>query len=171
LSNPLDASTCRPQFGLVVSAAFAMIDAFHSLGSAAAAVEKVWAMHIINQQDLPPPKGPFSYAVETRGLVFVSGHAATDLESGDFVLGDIRHETALTLRNIARMLERAGSGLKHVVKCSVFLRDIAEFSEMNEVYRVFFPNEDTRPARTTVQAVLGSGIRIEIDVIAEVPRA
>lgn len=126
-------------------------------------------MHIIHGQDLPVPKGPFSYAVVARGLVFVSGHAATDLNSGEFVIGDIRQETELTLRNIARILERAGSGLQHVVKCSVFLRDIGDFNGMNEVYRRYFPNEGARPARTTVQAVLGANISVEIDAIAEVP--
>ena len=124
-------------------------------------------MEIIRSADFPAPKGPFSYAVSAKGLVFVSGHAATDPQSGEFVLGDIRHETDLTLRNIARTLERAGSGLQHVVKCTVFLRDIADFAEMNEVYRQFFPSEAARPARTTVQAVLGGNIRIEIEAIAE----
>lgn len=128
-------------------------------------------MHIIHGQGLPVPKGPFSYGVVAKGLVFVSGQAATDLQSGEFVLGDIRHETELTLRNIDRILARAGSGLQHVVKCSVFLRDIADFQEMNEVYRRFFPNEDARPARTTVQTMLGSNIKVEIDAIAEVPGA
>ncbi|MEX2661672.1 MAG: Rid family hydrolase [Vicinamibacterales bacterium] len=128
-------------------------------------------MNIIHRHDLPAPKGPFSYAVTARGLVFVSGHAAIDPASGDFVLGDIRHETELTLRNITRTLECAGAGLQHVVKCSVFLRDIADLAEMNEVYGRFFPDEAARPARTTVQAVLGSNIRIEIEAIAEVPGA
>lgn len=131
--------------------------------------ERVFAVHIIPAQDFPPPKGPFSYAVEARGLIFVSGHAATHPVSGDFVPGDILQETELTLRNIARILEQARSGLQHVVKCSVFLRDIGEFSDMNDVYSRFFPDEASRPARTTIQAVLGSGIRIEIDAIAEVP--
>ncbi|MBA3885150.1 MAG: RidA family protein [Acidobacteria bacterium] len=138
---------------------------------AAVANERAVAVHIIPAQGFPPPKGPFSYAVEARGLIFVSGHAATHPRSGDFVPGDIRQETELTLRNIARILEQARSGLQHVVKCSVFLRDIEEFSDMNDVYSRFFPDEATRPARTTIQAVLGSGIRIEIDAIAEVSGA
>jgi 2-iminobutanoate/2-iminopropanoate deaminase len=59
--------------------------------------------------------------------------------------------------------------LAHVVKCSVFLKSIDDFQAMNEVYRRFFPDENALPARTTIQAVLGSGIRVEIDAIAELP--
>jgi 2-iminobutanoate/2-iminopropanoate deaminase len=125
----------------------------------------------IHNPGSPPPKGPFSYAVSARGLLFVSGHAAVDPDTGEFSYGDIRHETALTLRNIARTLEAARSGLAHVLKCSVFLRDINEFSAMNEVYREFFPDPASWPARTTVQAVLGSDIKIEIDAVAVVPSA
>jgi 2-iminobutanoate/2-iminopropanoate deaminase len=123
----------------------------------------------IRNQSGPPPKGPFSYAVASRGLVFVSGHAATDPQTGEFVLGSIQDETDLTLRNIDRALKHLGSGLAHVVKCSVFLKSIDDFQAMNEVYRRFFPDENALPARTTIQAVLGSGIRVEIDAIAELP--
>lgn len=147
-----------------------MMEKFSGIvGDTSVARKRGSQMHVIRNPDFPAPKGPFSYAVVSRGLVFVSGHAAIDSKSGDFVLGDIRHETELTLRNIARTLEAAGSGLQHVVKCSIFLRDIGDFAEMNDVYRQFFSNEAARPARTTVQAVLGSGIRIEIDAIAEMP--
>lgn len=128
-------------------------------------------MKTIHNPDSPPPKGPFSYAVAAQGLVFVSGHAAVDPASGEFVLGDIRKETALTLTNIARTLEAAHSGLQHVLKIAVFLKDIDDFAAMNEVYREFFPDPGNWPARTTIQAVLGSDIRVEIDAVAVVAPA
>lgn len=126
-------------------------------------------METVESKNFPPPKGPFSYGVISNGFVFVSGQAATDLVTGEFILGDIRHETELTLLNIKRILEAAGTDLDHVVKCSVFLRDINDFDGMNEVYQTFF-KKSRRPARTTVQAVLGSNIKVEIDAIAELPK-
>src|SRR3954452_1802259 len=125
-------------------------------------------MKAVESKDFPEPKGPFSYGMISNGLVFVSGQAATDLETGEFKLGDIRRETELTLLNIKRVLETAGTDLEHAVKCSVFLSDINDFAAMNEVYKTFFVN-GPRPARTTVQAVLGSGIKVEIDAVAEMP--
>src|SRR6266545_541551 len=78
-------------------------------------------------------------------------------------------QAELTLLNIKRVLEAAGTDLDHIVKCSVYLKDINDFAAMNEVYERFFPHESKRPARVTVQAVLGSNIKIEIDAIAELP--
>ena len=127
-------------------------------------------MKAVDCSDFPKPKGPFSYGVISGGLVFVSGMAAIDPATGEFQLGDIRHETELTLLNIKRVLHAAGTDLDHIVKCSVFLKDINDFSALNEVYEKFFPHESQRPARVTVQAVLGSNIKIEIDAIAELPQ-
>lgn len=117
----------------------------------------------------PKPKGPFSYGVISQGFVFVSGLASIDPATGEFQLGDIRHEAELTLLNIKRVLEAAGTDLDHIVKCSVYLKDINDFAALNEVYEKFFPHESKRPARVTVQAVLGSDIKVEIDAIAELP--
>lgn len=127
-------------------------------------------MEPVDSKNFPAPKGPFSYAVISNGFVFVSGQAATDLETGEFKLGDIRHETELTLLNIKRVLEAAGTNLDHVVKCSVYLKEINDFAAMNDVYQSFFKKAQCPPARTTVQAVMGSGIKIEIDAIAELPQ-
>jgi 2-iminobutanoate/2-iminopropanoate deaminase len=126
-------------------------------------------MKPVNSSDFPKPKGPFSYGVISSGFVFVSGLASIDPATGEFQLGDIRHETELTLLNIKRVLEAAGTGLDRIVKCSVYLKDINDFAALNEVYEKFFPNESQRPARVTVQAVLGSNIKVEIDAIAELP--
>jgi len=81
-------------------------------------------------------------------------------------LGDIRSETRLELTNISNILKTANSSPENVVKVSVFLADLNDFDAMNEVYREFF--KDNYPARTTVQAVLRTGRKIEIDCIARV---
>ena len=81
-------------------------------------------------------------------------------------LGDIQSETRLELTNISNILKAANSSLENVVKVSVFLVDLKDFDAMNEVYREFF--KDNFPARTTVQAVLRTGRKIEIDCIARV---
>jgi 2-iminobutanoate/2-iminopropanoate deaminase len=126
-------------------------------------------MKPVNCVGFTKPKGPFSYAVISQGLVFVSGLACIDLTTGEFRLGDIRQEAELTLLNIRRVLEAAGTDLAHVVKCSVYLRDINDFAALNEVYEKFFPENTRRPARVTVQVMLGSDIRVEMDAVAELP--
>lgn len=126
-------------------------------------------MKTVDSSGFAKPKGPFSYATISHGFVFVSGLASLDLSTGQFEYGDIKLETENTLLNIQRVLKIAGTDLNHIVKCSVFLKDINDFSEMNQIYERFFPVESQRPARVTVQAVLGSKIKIEIDAIAELP--
>jgi 2-iminobutanoate/2-iminopropanoate deaminase len=101
-------------------------------------------------------------------LVFVSGQGARDPVTGTMP-ADIEAQTEQCLRNVESILEAAGTGLQHVLRCGVFLIDMNEFSRMNAVYgRVF---GDHRPARTTVQAAAlpGEGLRVEIDCIAYVP--
>jgi 2-iminobutanoate/2-iminopropanoate deaminase len=101
-------------------------------------------------------------------LVFVSGQGGVDPKSGALA-PDIEAQTEQCLRNVQTILEAAGSGLPHVLRCGVFLIDMREFAKMNGVYaRVF---GDHRPARTTVQVagLPGEGLRIEIDAIAYMP--
>jgi 2-iminobutanoate/2-iminopropanoate deaminase len=102
-------------------------------------------------------------------LVFVSGQGAVDPVTGQVADGDIEAQTEQCLRNVQAILEAAGSGLQHVLRCGVFMTDIAEFPRMNAVYaRVF---GEHRPARTTVE-VAGlplEGLRVEIDAIGYVP--
>ncbi len=112
----------------------------------------------------PAPKAPYSQAVKAAGLVFVSGQGPIDPVTGAFQLGPIRDQVRLTLSNIKAIVEAAGSSMDRVVKCTVYLVDIADFAAMNEVYMTFFTG--VRPARTTVEAMLGSGISVEIDAIA-----
>lgn len=120
---------------------------------------------VVTSSELPPPKGPYSPAIRANGFVFVSGQGPIDPNSGEVVRGDIRAQTRLVLDNVCAILAAAGSAPEKVVKTTVYLSDIADFSAMNEVYAEFFLSEP--PARTTIQAAnLPLGIDVEIDVIA-----
>ncbi len=119
--------------------------------------------------DTPKPRGPYSPAVRAGDFIYVSGQGPIDPATNQFSLGDVKHETRLVLNNIKRILEAAGAAPSDVVKCSVFLKDVAEFSDMNEVYAEFFG--DTKPARTTVQAVMPNpAMKVEIDCVAYKPK-
>jgi 2-iminobutanoate/2-iminopropanoate deaminase len=125
--------------------------------------------HPVRAADLPAPVGPYSPGVQWERLVFVSGQGATDPRTGQLAGADVATQTAQCLANVESILKAAGSGLPHVLRCGVFLADMAEFPQMNEIYaRVFGEN---RPARTTIQAAAlpGKGLRVEIDAIAYVP--
>lgn len=116
----------------------------------------------------PKPAGPYSHAVRAGDFIYVSGQGATNTATGEMELGDIRHETRLVISNIQKILEGAGASLADVVKCSVFLQDVGEFSAMNEVYTEFFGA--AKPARTTVQAVMPNpAMHVEIDCVAYKP--
>jgi 2-iminobutanoate/2-iminopropanoate deaminase len=118
---------------------------------------------------LPKPAGPYSPGVAWNRLVFVSGQGAVDPSTGALVGADIESQTEQCLRNVKDILEAAGSGLSHVLRCGVFLTDMHEFPRMNAVYaRVF---GDHRPARTTVEvsALPLEGLKVEIDAVAYVP--
>ena len=120
---------------------------------------------IIQTDRAPHAIGPYSQAVKTNGLVFASGQIPTDPETGQFVAGGIAEQTEQVLKNLAAVLEAAGSGLNRVVKTTVFLLDMNEFGAMNEVYGKFFQNEP--PARATVEAArLPRDARVEIEAIA-----
>jgi len=112
--------------------------------------------------------GSYSAAVECDGWLFVSGHAAQNLATGEVTHGTIEEETRLTLSHIGKVLTQAGCGFDDVVKCACHLADINDFERFDQTYREFFTG--TKPARTTVQSVLGDGIKVEIDAIARVPR-
>jgi 2-iminobutanoate/2-iminopropanoate deaminase len=103
--------------------------------------------------------------VRAGGFIFASGQIPFDPTTGEFVAGGIAEQTEQVLRNITAVLEAAGVGLDNVVKTTVFLADMADFTAMNEAYGRFFGNAP--PARSTVQAAgLPRGARIEIDAIA-----
>ena len=111
--------------------------------------------------------GAYSDGVIAGGFVFVSGQASVDFKTSKFVLGTIEEETQRTLDNIKAILSAAGASLDDVVKCTVHLKDIAEFDRFNAVYGTYFTG--VRPSRTTVQSVMAEGIRVEIDCIAKLP--
>jgi 2-iminobutanoate/2-iminopropanoate deaminase len=115
----------------------------------------------------PKPIGPYSQAVRTNGFLFVSGQIAIDPQTGELVGAGIAAQTERVLENVKGILEAAGSNLHHVVKTTVFLKDINEFAAMNEVYARFFSSAP--PARTTVQvARLPKDAAVEIEVIASI---
>jgi 2-iminobutanoate/2-iminopropanoate deaminase len=119
----------------------------------------------VSSERLPKPVGPYSPGMILDRLVFVSGQGATDQATGTLIGADVAAQTEQCLKNIAAILEAAGSSLQHVLRCGVFLIDISEFQEMNGVYQRVFGNH--RPARTTIQAAAlpGDGLRVEIDAV------
>lgn len=123
----------------------------------------------VTSSALPAPVGPYSPGVAWDRLVFVSGQGATDPATGQMAGDDIETQTEQCLKNVQTILEAAGSSLQHVLRCGVFLTDMAEFPRMNAVYGRMFGEH--RPARTTIQAAAlpAVGLRVEIDAIAYIP--
>jgi 2-iminobutanoate/2-iminopropanoate deaminase len=115
----------------------------------------------------PKPIGPYSQAVRANGFLYVSGQVALDPKTGEMTGADIRQQTERALENVKGILEAAGSNLHHVVKTTVFLKDMNEFAAMNEVYGKYFTSAP--PARSTVQVSrLPKDALVEIEVIAAV---
>jgi|SRR6202521_1028893 2-iminobutanoate/2-iminopropanoate deaminase len=113
----------------------------------------------------PKPIGPYSQAVKASGFIYLSGQVALDPKTGDLIGSDIRQQTERTLENVKGILEAAGTNLHHVVKTTVFLKDMSDFAAMNEVYARYFTAAP--PARSTVQvARLPKDALLEIEVIA-----
>ena len=122
----------------------------------------------VRAANLPVPVGPYSPGMAYQQLIFVSGQAGVDPTTGTLA-ADIESQTEQCLKNVQAILEAAGSGLPHVLRCGVFLIDMGEFKKMNGVYARLFG--DHRPARTTVQVagLPGDGLRVEIDAVAYLP--
>jgi len=122
-------------------------------------------MKTIHTDQAPQAIGPYSQAVVAGEFVFTAGQIALDPATGEIAAADVAGQTERVLRNLAAVLEAAGSGLAHVVKTTVFLADMADFAAMNEVYARHFGTH--KPARSTVQAAgLPKNVRVEIDVVA-----
>ena len=120
---------------------------------------------IVATDAAPPAIGPYSQAVVVDGMVYTAGQIALDPKTGEVVGRTTAEQTERVLKNLAAVLEAAGSGLSMVVKTTVYLADMADFPAMNEVYAKQFGTH--KPARSTVQAAgLPKGVRIEIDAIA-----
>jgi len=113
----------------------------------------------------PKPIGPYSQAVRANGFLFISGQVALDPKTGEMTEADIRKQTERVLENVRGIVEAAGSKMTHVVKTTVFLKDMNDFGTMNEVYSGYFTT--TPPARSTVQVSrLPKDALVEIEVIA-----
>jgi 2-iminobutanoate/2-iminopropanoate deaminase len=119
----------------------------------------------VQTDNAPKAIGPYSQAIKANGFVFASGQIGLDPSTMQIVEGGIREQTERVLNNLRAVLESAGTSLDRVVKTTVFLADLGDFTEMNEVYGRFFG--EPPPARSTVEVSrLPRDVRVEIDVIA-----
>ena len=122
---------------------------------------------VVKHPDKTVSTGAYSAGLCCDGWLFVSGHGSQDLKTGEVISGSTGEETTRTLESINKVLKEAGCGLEDVVKCTCYLLRIEDFDEFNAAYKKFFPS--AAPARTTVQAVLWGGLKVEIDAIARIP--
>ncbi len=120
---------------------------------------------IIKTSDAPQAIGPYSQAVETGGFVFVSGQIPLDPKTGNVVQGDIREQTRRVMENAKSILAAAGCNMNNVVKTTIYLKNMADFAAVNEVYGGYFPADP--PARATVEVSrLPKDVAVEMDFIA-----
>ena len=120
---------------------------------------------IISTENAPGAIGPYSQAIKANGMVFCSGQIPIDPVTGEFVSDVVAEQTEQVLKNLSEVLSAAGASLNDVVKTTVFLADMNDFAEMNEVYGRFF--SENKPARATVQAArLPRDAKVEIECIA-----
>lgn len=120
---------------------------------------------VINTANAPAPIGPYSQAIATGGLLFVSGQIPMNPATGEIISSDIKAETKQVMENIGAILAEAGVSFADVVKTSIFLTDMQNFVQVNEVYGTYFT--DQFPARETVQvSALPKNVNVEISVIA-----
>ncbi len=125
---------------------------------------------IICSENAPKAIGPYSQAVRINGMLFMSGQIPLDPGTMQLVEGTIQMQTERVLENLKAVLAAAGLSLENVVKTSVFLKNLSEFPQMNEVYARYFPINP--PARSTVEvAKLPRDVQVEIDAIAVYPSA
>jgi len=125
------------------------------------------ALGIVTAEGAPKAIGPYSQAVVVDGMVYTAGQIALDPKTGAIVGKATAEQAEQVLKNLAAILKAAGSGLDQVVKTTVYLVDMADFSAMNEVYAKYFPAH--KPARTTIQAAgLPKAVRVEMDAVARV---
>jgi 2-iminobutanoate/2-iminopropanoate deaminase len=124
-------------------------------------------LDVVATAGAPKAIGPYSQGIVVGGFVFTAGQVALDPATGELVVGGIADQTTRALDNLRAVLTAAGSSPAQVVKTTVFLADMGDFAQMNEVYGRFFGNH--RPARSTVAvAGLPRGALVEIEVIAVV---
>lgn len=121
---------------------------------------------IINTENAPAPIGPYNQAILSNGTLYISGQIPLNPKNGELVSGDIKLETKQSMENLKAILTEAEMTFEHVVKSSIFLSDMNQFTEVNEVYASYF-NAETAPARETVEvANLPKFVNVEISMIA-----
>ncbi len=122
---------------------------------------------IVNTRKAPNAIGPYSQAIKINNMVFLSGQIAIDPNTQQFIDGDIETQTKRVLDNLKSVIEASGSSLESVVKTTIYLTDINDFSKVNEIYATYFSSG--KPARSTIcVAALPKNAKVEIDAIAEV---
>ena len=120
---------------------------------------------VIATAQAPQAIGPYSQAIRAQGLIFTSGQVAIDPATQQVISGDVSAQTDRVLKNLAGILKASGSTMERVLRCTVFLKNMGDFSAMNEVYGRYF--KQAPPARSTVEvARLPKDVLVEIDVIA-----
>ena len=123
---------------------------------------------IISTENAPTPIGPYNQAVMLGNILYTSGQIAIDPNSGNLVTDSIEAETTLVMQNLKAILEAANMSFENVIKSSIFVSDMNDFSKINAVYGQYF-NPETAPARETVEAAnLPKFVNVEISVIAAV---
>jgi len=127
----------------------------------------VWtvAHKVVQTGDAPEAIGPYSQAIRVGNFLFTSGQIAIDPGSGQLIIGGIKEQTTRVLENLKAVLEAGSSSLANVIKTTVYLSDMNDFAQMNEIYAQFFG--EGKPARSTVEvARLPKDVKVEIDAIA-----
>jgi 2-iminobutanoate/2-iminopropanoate deaminase len=122
---------------------------------------------IIETKNAPAPIGPYSQGLRANGFLFISGQIPARPDTGDVVEGGIEEQTRQVMKNLSAVLKAAGAGPGNVVKTTVFLTNLDDFSRFNKVYGEYFA--EIKPARSTVQvAGLPKGVLLEVEAIAAV---
>ncbi len=119
---------------------------------------------VIKTDKAPKPIGPYSQGILVGKLLFISGQIPVVPETGELIKGDIERETEQILKNIKAIVEETGGGMDNIVKTTIYITDVGNFSKVNETYGKFFQKEP--PARATVVSNLPKGVDIEIEAIA-----
>ena len=120
---------------------------------------------IINTNNAPAPIGPYNQAIEYGNMLFISGQIPIDPKTGNLVEGDIKAETTQVMENLKAILTEAGLDFSNILKTTIFLMDMGQFPQVNEVYGKYFTTD--APARETVQVSgLPKGVKVEISMVA-----
>ena len=121
---------------------------------------------IIRTNHAPAPVGPYSQAVEAGGFLFCSGQIAIDPKTNVVNTGPIHEQAKMVMENIKAVFTEAGLGFNNVVKTTIFLTNMNDFAQVNEIYATYFPEQP--PARSTIAvAGLPKGVHVEIEVLAQ----